>query len=180
MSNDKPIYGRKCKVREIERDDKKKLLEEYHLQGNDKSSIRLGLFFENQLVTTMTFGKSRFNKKYEYEMHRYCSNSKVIGGASKLFKFFIQKYKPKSVVSYQDLAKFDGSMYEKLGFKLSNVSSPNYIWCNAKNDWKTRYQCQRHKLGQELGTEVSIMKDRGYFRVYDCGNNVWVYERNII
>ena len=46
---------------------------ENHLQGYAKSSIDIGLFYEGQLVSLMTFGKTRFSKKYEYELIRFCN-----------------------------------------------------------------------------------------------------------
>ena len=42
----------------------------------------------------MTLGKPRYNKKYEWELLRLCTQGglRVIGGASKLFKYFIKTY----------------------------------------------------------------------------------------
>lgn len=50
----------------------------------------------------MTFGKSRENKKYEYELYRFCNkiNTNIIGAFSKLLKYFEKKYEPKSLISY--------------------------------------------------------------------------------
>ena len=76
----------------------------YHLQSTCRGQkIRLGLYYNNQLVSLMTFGKSRFNKNCEYELLRYCSHYNVVGGAEKLFKHFINEYKPSSIVSYSNL-----------------------------------------------------------------------------
>jgi hypothetical protein len=71
----------------------------------DNSKIRLGLKYNNELVFIMTFSKPRFNKNYEWEMVRFCGlkDHTIVGGASKLFKHFVEKYNPKSVLSYADL-----------------------------------------------------------------------------
>lgn len=93
------IYARKCVIKEVDNKEKIEFLELNHLQGNDQSSIKLGLYYNDELVSLMTFVKPRFNKKYQYELSRFCSknNCNVIGGASKLFNYFIDNYNPISI-----------------------------------------------------------------------------------
>ena len=79
----------------------------------------------------MTFGKPRYNKNYEYELIRYCSSKKVVGGAEKLFNYFIKTYNPKSIISYCDWSKFNGNVYSKLGFKYKSYSICKH-WYNTK------------------------------------------------
>jgi transposase len=55
------IYARKCSIVEVDIDSKNKFLNDNHIQGEDKSSIKLGLEYEGVLVCLMTFNKSRFN-----------------------------------------------------------------------------------------------------------------------
>ena len=178
--NEHKIYARKCEVRDVSLDEKVKFLNNNHLQGDDKSSIKLGLYYDDELVSLMTFVKPRFNKNYEWELSRFCSKAgcNVIGGASKLFKYFIKMYKPSSIISYSNIAHTKGNLYHTLGMKLQGISNPNYVWCNH-NDILTRYQCQKHKLleqGFEGNSETDIMHNRGYYKIYDCGNKVWVWE----
>lgn len=179
--NDTKIYARKCDVRLINNVAKQRFLDENHLQGNDSSSVKLGLFYEDELVSVMTFCKPRFNKKYEWELSRFCSDwgCNVVGGASKLFNYFIKHYEPKSVISYSNNAHTRGELYEKLGFKLISESNPDYVWFkNGKI--VPRYQAQKHRLlkqGLQGNSESEIMHELGYYRIYDCGNKVWVYEK---
>ena len=179
--NEYKIPARKCTIKQIESKEKNKFLEENHLQGADRCNIALGLYYEDILVALMTFTKPRFNLKYQWELSRFCckANYNVIGGASKLFKYFINNYNPMNILSYSDIAKTRGTLYEKLGFVLDHISEPNYIWTN-NIDVKTRYQCQKHKL-KELnikGSETDIMKELGYHKIYDCGNKVWIWKNN--
>jgi hypothetical protein len=67
------IYGRKCKIKSVETDEKNQFLLKNHLQGKDNASISYGLYYNDELVSLMTFGKSRFDKKIEYEMYRFCN-----------------------------------------------------------------------------------------------------------
>ena len=178
--NQNKIYARKCIIKEVDNKEKNNFLELNHLQGNDRSLVKMGLYYQDVLVSIMTFCKPRFNKKYEWELSRFCSKAgcNVIGGASKLFKYFITNYQPQSIISYSNIAHTKGNLYNMLGFKLNKISEPNYVWCKGLNDIKSRYQCQKYKLlkeGYEGNTEVDIMHDLGYYRIYDCGNKVWVW-----
>jgi hypothetical protein len=141
----KRIYARKCIIKEISASDKNKFLNQYHIQGEDKSKVKLGLFYKDELIAVMTFGKSRLNKHYEWELIRYATKYKVIGGAGRLLKYFEREYKPKSIITYADRRFSQGNMYNKLGFNLDHVSQPNYVW--IKDDKiLTRYQTQKHNL----------------------------------
>jgi hypothetical protein len=178
--NNKSIYARKCEIKEISSKESKEFLDNNHIQGNVNSSIRIGLFYENELVSLMTFGKKRVamggkSENDEYEMYRFCNklNTTIIGGASKLFKYFVNNYKPSEVISYADRRYFDGKMYEKLGFELEGISKPNYWYCKGL-ERKHRFNFRKDKLISEgfdsSKTEREIMIERGYNRIYDCGN----------
>lgn len=174
---DKRIYARNCIIKEVDSKEAEAFIEENHLQGNSNSKIKLGLYYNNELVSIMTFIKSRFNKNYEWELSRFCSKKtyQIIGGASKLFKYFEINYNPESIISYCDISKGAGRMYEKLGFIKKDVSSPNYKWVK-NNVILSRYQTQKNKLISEglVGdSENNIMRSRGFFKIYDAGNEVW-------
>lgn len=179
----KRIYARKCCVKEIDYKIAKLFCTQNHLQGGCPSKINFGLFYEDELIEVMTFGKSRFNKHYEFELLRLCSKKyySIIGGASKLFKYFVKKYNPKSIISYANRRFSQGNIYNVLGFKYLNDSSPNYWYFKNSGDRHllSRNQCQKHKLSKILDTfnpllsEVDNMKLNGYSRIFDCGNLVY-------
>lgn len=181
--NERKIYARKCSVVELTTKQKNEFLEANHLQGADKSSVKLGLVYDGELVSVMTFCKPRFSKKYEWELSRFCSKAActVVGGASKLFKCFVREHNPKSVLSYSNNAHTRGMIYRTLGYRSQGVSTPNYVWVKSGKAI-SRYRVQKHRLlemGYEGNSEAQIMLDRGFYRVYDCGNTVWVYEREV-
>jgi hypothetical protein len=129
----------------------------------------------------MTFGLSRFNKAIEWEMLRFCNKKfiSVVGGASKLLKYFERNYVPKSLISYANLQWSDGGLYKSLGFVELKQAAPNYWWCKDSTVL-TRYACQKHKLCNmfddyiENEPEKVCMQRHGYYRVFDCGNKVFV------
>ena len=191
-SNIKTVYARKCYIKEIDTDIEREFLNSYHLQGYASSSIKYGLYSQqdDELISIMTFGASRFNNQYQYELIRYCNKPqiRVIGGAEKLFKRFIKDHNPEQIISYCSMSKFNGGVYSRLGFNRANrfITEPNYVWVpyNFSNDKTvlTRYQTQIKKLKDQgldvYGhTEDEIMQNRGYFKIYDSGNMRFVWTR---
>lgn len=176
------LGARLCTIRELTFSDVRNFLNENHLQGaGSPSSINLGLYHKDDLVAVMTFSKPRFNCNYDYELIRYASLTgiNIQGGASKLLKYFTNNYKG-SIISYSDKRWSQGNLYKTIGFEFSHSSDPDYFYAK-NNSILSRYQCQKHRLKvlfpsiyrDEL-TETDIMTSAGYYKVYGCGNDVWV------
>lgn len=195
LNNNPKIYARKCEIKEISSKDKNNFLEENHIQGKDKSSIKLGLFYNHKLISVMTFSKLRritgekINNDEYYELVRFASDIDylVIGAFSKLLKYFIKNYQPKMIKTYADLRWSDtnDNVYNKNGFIKIRNSEPNY-WYVHKNDvtltrlhrFNFRKSILKNKLeffDPEL-TEVENMYKNNYYRIFDCGNAVYVFQ----
>lgn len=190
LSNRKTrIYARKCEVKLVtDRNLVINFINSNHLQGASShligtKSISIGLYYNNELVSIMSFDKPRYNKNYQYELLRLCSNLdyEIIGGNAKLFKYFINNYNPESIISYCDKSKFTGKVYQKLGFKLHHSTHPTQHWDNGVNHY-TDALLRSRGADQLLGTNYgkgtdneSIMIENGYLQVYDCGQDVYEY-----
>ncbi len=182
--NENKIYARKCIIKEVNSKDKNKFLNINHIQGEDRSKIKLGLYYNNVLVSIMTFGNPRkaigkINKVEEntFELIRFCSelNTNVVGGASRLLKYFIKHYNPNKIYSFADnrWSSFN-SVYTKLGFILKNKSLPGYWYTKNFTERIHRYNFNKNKLkkmGFEINknTEHEIMNMLKYYKVWDCG-----------
>lgn len=174
------IYARNCFLKEVSYNDTNEFLNKNHIQGMCVSKIRYGLYYNNELVSVMTFGNLRKNlncKKNdnEYELLRFCNklNTNVIGGASKLFKHFIKNIKPSSITSYADRRYSNGNLYNVLGFKLDHISKPNYSYI-IKGLRYNRFSFRKNILIEKYDcpqttTEHEFMKSKGWYRIYDCG-----------
>ena len=180
------IFARKTTIKKIENKNIiKEFLTKNHLQGFVNSNINYGLYYDGELVSLMTFMKTRKvlnknNGENEYELIRFCNklHTTVIGGASKLFKRFLIEYNPNSVLSYCDLSWGTGTLYENLGFINNGDTKPNYFYViNKKRENRINYQ--KHKLikkGYDPNlTESQIMNNLGYYRIYNCGNRKYLY-----
>lgn len=182
------IHARKCHIFDISKKDSSLFLEQNHLQGNSIDKIRIGLFLGEDLVSVMTFGKKRKslgkinNNDNEYELVRF-SNKKytnVVGGFSKMLKYFLNKYNPTKIETFADIRwsgiNYSKTVYHKNGFKFIGKTPPNYWY--IKND---KYSNRYHRFGfrkdvlikdgyDENLTEWEIMKIKGYDRIWDCGS----------
>lgn len=178
------IYARKCKIIELHNKQKNDFLNKNHLQGMDNSRIKLGLEYNGELVSVMTFSKPRFNKNYEWELVRFCNllNHNVIGGASKLLKHFIKNYSPKTLISYADLRYSNGNMYKKLGFKFKTYTPPSYVYIKS-DKVLSRFSCQKNKLSKilenfdENKTESQNMIDNNYRKLWDAGTMLFILSK---
>lgn len=191
--NSRKIYARNCYVCQISYEECKKFLNSNHKQGDTMSSVRLGLRIKStdELVSVMTFGKIRAtsgkSNKYEgVELSRFCNkcDTSVIGGASKLFKYYTGNNDVNHVLSFSDIAHTSGKLYEILGFKKIRISEPGYVWVHVDTDtYLTRVNCQKSNLVNLFDdittetinnhTEKDIMESHGYVRVYDSGVIRW-------
>lgn len=180
----KRVFARKCTVREVDLNTTREYLNEHHLQGYAKDEIRIGLYYNDELVSIMTFGKPRYNKKCDYELIRYCSSYDVVGGAEKLFSHFIKDYNPNQVVSYCDKSKFTGNTYIKLGFKfISNTVSKH--WYNPKTDVHVTDNLLRQRgfdqlFGTSYGKGTSnevLMLEAGFVEIFDAGQTTYIWTR---
>lgn len=170
------VYARNTAVKEISWP--KEFLNLNHIQGaGAPTSHNFGLFLNDTMVAVMTFSKPRFTSNYEFELVRYCSkiNTSIVGGASKLLKYF----NPCSVISYAARDWSTGKLYKQLGFTLSHTTEPGYRYTNHGKTL-SRYACQKHKLPNLLGnvfdenlTEEENMRLANWLRIYDSGNLVF-------
>lgn len=182
------IAARKCVVQELTSEQTRNFFNENHLQGGGVSGrVTYGLVFNNQVVAAMAFGVSRFDKNIEWELLRYANkiDTQIVGGASKLFTHFLKTKNPKNIISYADKrwSMTQKCMYNNLGFKNMGMSTPSYFYFRKEDGVKlfNRINFQKHKLKDKLTTfdpsktEAENMFNDGYKRIWDCGNNVFVW-----
>lgn len=174
------VYARKCNIKEVSAIEEKEFLQNNHLQGNCKSTIKIGLYYDGELVSLMTF---RNHKKYQWEIVRFANklNTAVVGSASKLLKYFEKTYKPDSLLSFANRRWSKGKLYEKLGFTFYGNTSPNYFYFKPReNILYSREKFQKHKLNHVLEkydknlTELMNMYNNGYRIIYDCGSGKYI------
>lgn len=176
------IFARSTDIRTVSYSEYSKFFNESHISGNVPAKIAYGLFIGEELIACMSFGTPRFSKDYEWELLRFCTklNTTIIGGASKLFKHFIKQNNPKSALSYADRRFGEGNVYNKIGFTFKRPTNIGYAYHNKHGEVVSRYKAQKHKLHALLRdkydenlSERDNMLKAGYFKIYDCGHNLY-------
>lgn len=181
------FYARKCIVKEIKTNEYNDFLNKNHIQGKCPSKYKLGLFFQNRLVSVIGLSNKRLStnnlNENTYEITRFCNllGVKVTGGFSKLLNFAIKNFNIKNIITFSDLRYFNGEVYKKNKFIFSHITTPNYWYFDPKNLIRYhRFKFAKHKL-VAMGfnptlTEKTIMKESSYEKIWDCGNIKWVLE----
>lgn len=183
----KTIRANKCNIQEISQKDANQFLENNHLQGKCRGNkVSIGLFFEEELIGVMTYGKPRYNKNYEWELLRLCFKNElnVTGGTQKMFKYFIENYKPISILSYCDTSKFSGDIYEKLGFQFIQ-SKPSRHWFHLKTKQHITDNMLRLKgfdniFETNFGKGTSndeLMRQHNFIEIYDSGQTTYGWHK---
>lgn len=178
------IGARKCIIKSLSKEEEKKFLIENHIQGFVPSKFSYGLFYNNELLSIMTFGNyrknmGRKNVDNEFELLRFCNKIgySVNGGANKLLKHFIKENNPNKIISYADRRWSNGGIYETLGFKFVKNTQPNYFYIFG-NKRKNRFGFRKNILIEKYGCPVDMTErefcfKQKWYRIYDCGNKLY-------
>lgn len=199
MLNNTRIMARKCSIRDISNPIYNQIIKEFletnHIQGFCPSNIKIGLYFNNELVSLMTFGKSRYNKEMDYELIRFCSktNINVIGGSSKLLNYFKLNFMKNNekLISYGNRRWSSNlnNVYKINNFTELSPSQINYFYFHKKNILKlyNRTHFQKHKIKEYFDNNQYLITDfdsskserinmyvNGYRKIYEVGQLVYV------
>lgn len=182
--NTTSIFARKCIIKSLETYEIKDFLNSNHIQGYTTSSINYGLYHNDELISVMTFGKcnSRIGigkQEDGFELIRYASSKRVVGGASKLLNHFIKEHRPNKIVSYSNNEWSDGNMYKVLGFELETEIKPSYCYISPNGSkMYHRFNYSKQKLVKKgfdkSLTEREITKQLKLLKLWDCGKKRWV------
>ncbi len=177
------IPARKCNAQILDKETAINFLKRNHIKGSYGHQHGFGLYFENELVSVMTFSRSRYNKNYKWEIIRFASkiNHSVVGGASKLLKFAKQQLNSDSFFSYSENMIGVGNLYKQIGFEFLGETGPGFFWYRD-GEILHRMMATKKLLVQKYPDEeiliqqLSIskfLKSKGYIQVNDMGNKRW-------
>lgn len=170
------IYARKCEVRTISLSDARQFLEQCHIDGYATSAHKLGLFYQNELVSVLTLRTARYHSKNTMEIIRFANklNCVVTGGFSKLFKkakeIAIREGKTE-FMTYADLRFGKGNVYLKNGFKFVGETVPAYWY----TDHRQRLPRQKFMATPEMSEKQMAVNSKVY-KVYGCGSNKFMLQ----
>jgi hypothetical protein len=178
--------ARETECQQISWKEARGFLDKHHLQGAGMPArVCLGLFHRGALVSVSTWGGSRFNNNYEWELLRFSGigSDRVVGAIGKMLSRFKKDFDPRSIITYSDSRWGWGEAYRKVGFISYGDTNPGYFWCKNSERY-SRYDFQKHKLVNFLRdfdpdlSEVENCHLNGYWRIFDCGHTRWVWNKD--
>lgn len=181
------IGARQCAIKKVNAKESNKFLNENHIQGEVKGSVRYGLYYKGELISIMIFGKVRSR----WELVRFSTKKyiQVIAGADRLFKRFIKDHNPNEIISFScnDISK--GNLYDKLGFNKGELNKSYwYVHKSFKRFHRSSFSKEEIvKRGWKVNidntwTEWEVMDNHSdeYLRIHDSGQTKWIWVRNKI
>lgn len=165
------IYARSTEVCTIDHKTTKRFLDDYHIQGNGLSRVKLGLRINGEVVACMTF--SKHNKCYT--LTRYATKHSIIGGFSKLMKHFKDNYDWSQMVSFADRRWSEGNLYTITGWTLDCMLPPDYSYATSNTERFHKFNFRRKHLRKRLKHFDPTLSERvncdnnGILRIWDCG-----------
>lgn len=176
------FHGRKCRLVSVEADQARHFYNLYHLQGFVRSKFHYGLTLDESLIAMASFSELRPMRlkggQYKSaELVRFASKegATITGGLSKLIKHFLNISKPNDLMSYADRDWSIGKGYEQLGFTLSAITIPNFLYLDPQSG--LRYF--EHRLPkivingfseQNLLSLEDYLTSKGFSKVFNTGN----------
>ena len=147
------IDAKECIIKDVNITECDKFLNTNHILGSDKSTIRYGLYYKDNLVSIMTF----INNNGKYELSRFCDilGTNIINGSKKLFEYFLVNYNER-VYSISENTVLNYRLFKELGFVNTE---------HSLNPWIVVNGIREHK---------ELVK-RNEYRVWGCGYIRWEY-----
>lgn len=157
------IFARNADLKEIDSLEANRFLQNCNLDGVISSDVQFGLFFADELVAIMTFQFS--TTKNCWEIVQFCTklNTSVVGGASKLLKYFISRYHPSKLMTTSARSHTTGEMFKLLGFQIESRSEPSYQWVDINSE----------NVNATLKGDTSTSSR--YVKVFDSGAINWLW-----
>jgi hypothetical protein len=169
------IFARKCIIKEISSKESRVFFDNNHLSGFVGASNHVGLFYNDELVSAISYGQSRFDKT-EIELYRFASllDTQVVGGLGKLLK----QIPSDNLISFADrrISGID-SVYSKF-FKHRKILPASWWgFKSGTSELNHRLSYTKSKVTKILDNKydnniscIDNMFNNGYDIIYDCGN----------
>jgi len=165
------IYARECTLKEVDYKTASAFLNANHLQGQCRGTLRLGLWYKDELVSLLTFRTPRVNEDEKtVEIARFCSklNWSVGSGFDRLLASAEKSLKANgidTIMTYADRRYSHGEVYERNKFQFVEFTEPDMHWCNKESRFPRQISWKKGD---------AAMKEEGYWKIYGTGNSKWI------
>lgn len=170
------ITASQCVLKEIPEDICKSFEIENHPNGSGhKYTVCYGLYYNDELVATASFGKPMYCRAFQYEIKRISIKRcyHIENAVDTLISRFKAEYNPKSVVVYLDKAKFSGYDFEDIGFRHLADTPPSCTWSKRKK--RMSHKSLIAKGYQK--SDFSKLIQENWRPVYNCGYSIYAFNQ---
>lgn len=162
LGSSKRLYARNLQIKELSFKDVRDFISKNHLMGRtNNASYNLALCDnDNNIFSVLQIKKL---KDGEYDVSRFCSllGYSVVGGFSRLLKYFIRNYNPKTIQTFIDKRYGTGDYLTGLGFE--------FISCYKSFKWTDGFD-SFHRLTYRGDSGY----DHGLYKIWDCGQSKYI------
>ena len=172
------IYARKCTIEERPSASMREFFEANNIQGFRGGQKAVCLVYQGEVIMSYIVGKCFFHKQPSYEIIRGATKLgyTIVGGASKLWRYIINKWNDLPILYYIDYNYFNGSSMgslEGLRFVKVTPSFKNY-WVKH---WKTGEENVIKNREPMYHKEVMRAQAEGMgWPIYNAGTKTYIYE----
>lgn len=161
--------ARKTILKSVTPNEATAFLKENHLMGDYKSAKHIGLYYQNELVSMLSY------KKYKngIDISRFCNkiNTSVAGGLSRLIKEVKRQYSAEFIQSWVDLRYGNGESLTKIGFSHKRTTL-GWKWTDNHRTYN-RLKCRANMDNRQL-SENEHAKELRLVRIYDAGQALFM------
>lgn len=173
------ISARQCRLQLMTFAESKEFFQQNHIQGAPQyAHTVIGLTFENELVGAVSFNHHhRQNSDFKTTLNRltFKSGVQIVGGARRLIKN-AQRMFP-NFITWSDNRWSLGEIYAQSGLRFSGDLPPDYSYINRKGERRSKQSMKKSRTGCPPDqTEKDWCWVHGWYRIWDCGKRVWVWD----
>ena len=177
---EKKIYARKTKVVELSQQEYGDFLDKSHLQGKIASSKRLGLVYNDKVVSVL--GVSKRGKEFHIDRFSSLPGIMVVGGFTKLLKHLDYD---DNLVSFSFNRYSSGNVYRSAGFTLLHENKNSLFFTDGITLFD-RHLFMKHKLEKRFGksldltkTALQLCEENGIYAVWSAGVKKWLLPKKV-
>jgi hypothetical protein len=166
------VYARQCTVKVVDVQERQPFFNVNHIQGDSRSSYSYGLYHDETLVACLSLIRRNHNV---YEINRYATSIKVVGGFSKLLHHFkIVHPTWKRIYTFADKSWSAGRLYEVTGFTRVTDVLPSYNYVVGtkrvhRSNFMRKFLHSKLEVFDPNLTEFENCDKNGMLRVWNCG-----------
>lgn len=173
-----------CILKSVSKKENQKFLDEncIHSIPKNKDIVIYGLYYHNELISSMGFSDLKQNKEFKLEFYCCKNNWSVRDGYETLFQSFINDNRPQRIIYYSDIRWQEDDIIIELGFKFLKQIKPKYYYvvgnkrenCSkfSKAMLVKKYNCPIEMSARQLCLTKKL------FRIYDCGEKQYEWLKN--